>query len=123
MVKNTLRKTVNRAVRRDFSRFRASMYRKPQPEVWEASGRIHFYCCVFEYFQYNDQIPMKYYALLSSCRRPIYSLWETYLRYEHLSYLTWEDIDGVIEMLLEKNRRASSERRLGDHGYNQDIAC
>ncbi len=122
MVKNTLRKTVNRAVRRDFHRFRASMYRKPQPEIWGACGKIHFYCCVFEYFQYNDRIPMKYYSLLCTCRRPIYTLWETYLRYEHLSYLTWEDIDNIMEVLLG-SRRVSSERKVRNHGADQNIAC
>ncbi len=122
MVKNTWSKTVNRAVRRDFCRFRASMYRKSQPEVWEASDRIHFYCCVFEYFQYNNQIPVKYYALLCSCRRPIYTLWETYLRYEYLSYLTWEDIDDIMEMLLE-SRQISSERKVRDHEADSGIAC
>ncbi len=122
MIQTDLKRSVDRAVRKDFRRFHASMCRKPQTEVWEECGRIHFYCCLKEYFDYNEKIPMRYYALLYTSRRPIYTLWETYLKYEALNYTTWEGIDGIMEALLEENREAAKERRRY-HGHDQDIAC
>lgn len=124
MVRDDLRRTVSRAVDREFRRFRASMYRKSRPELWEACGKIHFYCCLREYFRCNDEIQARYYALLCLCRRPLSTLWDVYLKYESLSYTTWEGIDGIMEALFEQNRGASavSGRRTGQYERDQNAA-
>ena len=69
-------------------------------EIWEACGRIHFYCCVKEYFQYNPEIPQGYLCLILAIPKPIESMWQFYLKHESTEYLTWEGLEALLEGML-----------------------
>lgn len=97
-----------RKILREFRRYRRKMlFSSSKEEIWEACGRIHFYCCVKEYFQYNTEISEGYLCLMLEMAEPIDSMWRFYLKNEDADYLTWEGPDRLLErMLLEWKRPA-----------------
>lgn len=96
-------KKAYRKILREFRRYkRRLLTSSTKEEIWEACGKIHFYCCLKEYFQYNSKIPRGYLCLVMEAAEPIQAIWQFYLKDEHTMYLTWEGIEELLEgMLLE----------------------
>jgi len=95
------RKKAYRKVLREFQNYkRKSVRRMSRKEVWNACGRIHFYNCIKEYFELNDQIPQEYLDLVLAEPLPIRMLWEAYLQEESLRYQTWDEINELMETVL-----------------------
>ena len=72
---------------------------KTPKEVYEDFGRIRFYECVYEYFRYKENIKADY---ISACLREEYifsSLYELYLKYEHLNVGSWEQVEELLNAL------------------------
>ena len=69
-------------------------------EIWESCGRIHFYCCVRDYFAYNPEIPPEYLMIVSAIQEPVSAMWQLYLKLSSLQYETWEGIEEILDELL-----------------------
>lgn len=86
-------KKAYRKILREFRRYkRKQMISSTKEEIWEACGKIHFYCCLKEYFQYKQDIPRGYLCLVLELAEPISAMWQFYLREEHTMYLTWREL-------------------------------
>ena len=79
---------------------RKVIYRMSNEEAWNACGKIHFYNCIKEYFELNDQISQAYLELVLKEPMPVQMLWEIYLRQDYLRYQTWDEIDELLEAAL-----------------------
>lgn len=90
-----------RKVLRECGRYKKRMLTKmSKEEIWESCGRIHFYCCVREYFAYNPEIPPEYLMIVSAIQEPVSAMWQLYLKLSSLQYETWEGIEEILDELL-----------------------
>lgn len=62
---------------------------------------IHFYDCVMIFFSKNDQIPEKVFTFLLDKDEIILDMWLLYLKQEHLGFLTWAEIEKLLEFWME----------------------
>lgn len=76
------------------------MLTKSNEELWDNSGKIHFYINIYDYFN-NGQIQQKHLNAVINLPSPIYCLWELYLKYEFLKYDSWENIEEIIDVMSE----------------------
>ena len=98
---NKLRSKAKRKINQEFQRYkRAVMMYEPKVNVWESSHKIHFYCCIREYFHLNPKIPNVYLELAVKEYGLIQSMWNVYLKHEELQYYTWEGIEDILEHIL-----------------------
>lgn len=63
--------------------------------------KIHFYDCVMIFFSENDQIPEKVFRFLWHREEIILNMWLLYLEQEHLRFLTWAEIEKLLEFWME----------------------
>lgn len=63
--------------------------------------KIHFYDCVMIFFSENAQIPEKVYAFLFQKEEIILNMWLLYLKQEHLGFLTWVEMEELLEFWME----------------------
>lgn len=64
--------------------------------------KIHFYDCVMIFFSENDQIPKKVFTFLLDKDEIILDMWLLYLEQEHLEFLTWAEIEKLLEFWMER---------------------
>lgn len=96
-----IRKIARRKVEREFRHFkRRMMYGTPKEGIWEACGRIHFYNCLYEYFDLNGKIPMVYLELVLAVPDFLDMAWRVYLKQEDSGYQTWSEISDLMEKIL-----------------------
>lgn len=96
-----LKKTVRRKVEREFRRFKRTMiYGASKEELWEACGKIHFYDCLYEYFDLNEKIPEIYLELAYAVPDFLETVWRVYLKQEDSGYQTWSEINDLLEKVL-----------------------
>lgn len=63
--------------------------------------KIHFYDCAMVFFLDNDQLPKKAYAFLFHKKGIIHSMWLLYLKYEHLGFLTWAEMEELLAFWMK----------------------
>lgn len=96
-----LSEKARRSIRREFRRFkRRLIYHGSREEIWEACGKIHFFFCLKEYFEWNEGIPVEYLELAAAEPALMERAWRQYLRDESLNYRTWKEIDRLLEAVL-----------------------
>lgn len=98
-----LRKKEGHKVERELACFKRRMlYRNSREDIWNACGKIHFYCCLNEYFLFNEKIPTVYLELAVLTPGFLDLVWKVYLNADtdHSGYQTWEEIDRLLEAVL-----------------------
>lgn len=89
-------------VTREYREFRKRMLRKSKKELWSSCHIIFFYCNIYEYILYNQNLSEESVRALSFLQNPIAQLWDIYLKEETLSVSTWSDIDEIVASLMER---------------------
>lgn len=82
--------------------FRYKMLASSSAEVYESCGKIRFYECFYEYFQYVEHMEM---TIIDACLKEqdlLETLWDLYLEREYLKCDTWEEMAGVLGVLADK---------------------
>ena len=76
------------------------MYRLSKQALWDSCKKIHFYCCIKEYFDLKEQIPKVYLELVMT--EPVFLawLWSEYLKREDTGYQTWDEIEELLDKTL-----------------------
>lgn len=96
-----LRRKAKHKIRREFQRFkRKCIYRMTKQELWDACEKVHFYCCVQEYFDLKDQIPAVYLKLVLTEPLFLDFFWRFYLQTEKKRYQTWEELEVLLDAAL-----------------------
>ena len=96
--------------KREYRAFRRMTLRKGKGDIWEDSGRIHFYCTVMEYFRYCGG-ERKRWHMLQGLALPIRAMWNCYLKYDYLEYGTWQGIEGILEQMKDDCQKAEIRSR------------
>ena len=74
--------------------------------VYDACNRIWFYECIYEYFQYAENIEEKFVEACLEEENAIATLWELYVRYEYLKVGTWEDVEEILAVFAERKGKS-----------------
>ena len=98
---NRLYKKARKRVEREVFRFRrVTLIHARKADIWDLCHKVHFYTCVKEYFSLNSGIPQLYLELALADPALVQTMWNTYLKNEHLQYQTWEDIEEILETVV-----------------------
>lgn len=85
--------------------FRYKMLASPAEAVYDACNRIWFYECIYEYFQFAENIEEKFMDACLEEENAIATLWRLYARYEYLRVGTWEDVEEILAVLAERKEK------------------
>ena len=85
--------------------FKKDVLSLPKETLYDACGRIGFYECLHEYFQYSGRIHPEAVQIFRECETPIALLWEFYLQREELRADTWEGIEEMLRLLAQDEKR------------------
>ena len=86
--------------------FRYKMLASTAEAVYDACNRIWFYECIYEYFQYAENIEEKFVEACLEEENAIATLWELYVRYEYLKVGTWEDVEEILAVFAERKGKS-----------------
>jgi hypothetical protein len=90
-----------RSVTAEYELFKYRTLSASRQEIFDRCNEIRFYCCVWEYFQYAEDIKEEYvYACLKLRGHVIAVLYQLYLDTESLSYERWDDIIELLDALV-----------------------
>lgn len=74
-------------------------------EIYDGCNIICFYECIYEYFQYAEDIDKKYIEACLRCEGIFDCLYQLYLKYEYLRYSLWNDIEELLSVLVREQER------------------
>lgn len=85
--------------------FKYRMLASPAAEVYENCNVIRFYECIYEFFQYAENIEKEHINACLMYENVIGTLYQLYIKYEYLRYSRWEDIEEMLSALLEEQKK------------------
>ena len=92
--------------------FKYRMLASSAVEIYDGCNIICFYECIYEYFQYAEDIDKKYIEACLRCESIFDCLYQLYLKYEYLRYSLRNDIEQLISVYVwEEERYADIEIR------------
>ena len=97
-------------VEKEYRDFKDKILESPPENIWEKCHQIYFYSNIYEYFAYNSEIPVIIIEALSDYDNIIAECWQLYLKEEHFSIGSWNDISILLEKCAEHLREQASPR-------------
>lgn len=85
--------------------FKYRMLASTAAEVYENCNIIRFYECIYEFFQYAEDIEKEYTNACLRYENVIETLYQLYMKYEYLRYSRWEDIEEMLSTLVEEQKK------------------
>ena len=82
--------------------FQYKMFSGTAREVYKTCRKICFYECVFEYFQYSEEISTDFVSATEGSDGILAELWKIYLKHEYLRVDTWEEIGIILDVYVSK---------------------
>ncbi|MCI9080471.1 MAG: hypothetical protein HFH68_16450 [Lachnospiraceae bacterium] len=98
---NNHKKEFMENINKEYHTFRKSMLLKNPQEIYESYGEIYFYECLYEYFQYNENIDGSFIDLVHDTKNIISKLEYIYEDNEYLTVYTWNGIDNIIDYYMQ----------------------
>lgn len=98
-----------RRVEDEFTLFRYKMLSKSRKKIFKRCDKIRFYCCIYEYLIYADDIDQEHIGACLRYEKPIAKLYKIYQRYEYLQYGRWEEIEELLNVLVREQKDRSSQ--------------
>lgn len=96
-------------VEREFGLFRYKMLSKSRKKIFQSCNEIDFYCCVYEYLMYADDISREHIGACLRYEKPIAELYRVYRGYGYLQYGCWEEIEELLNVLVREQEEHSGE--------------
>lgn len=88
------------SINKEYNAFKSSMLLKEPQEIYDSYGEIYFYECLYEYFQYNENIDSAFINIAHDTKNIIAKLKYVYEGNEHLTVHTWNGIDNIINCYM-----------------------
>ncbi len=85
--------------------FKYRMLASSAAEVYENCNVIRFYECIYEFFQYAENIEKEYIDVCLRYENIIETLYQLYMKYEYLRYSRWEDIEEILSALVQEQKK------------------
>lgn len=92
---------VIRSVENEFELFKYKTLSTTRQEIFDRCNEIRFYCCIWEYFEYAEDISQEHINACIKCGdNVIATLYQLYMDIEYLRYERWENIIELLEVLV-----------------------
>lgn len=91
-----------RRVEDEFMLFKYKMLSKSRKKIFKKCDKIRFYCYIYEYLVYADDIDQEHIGACLKYERPIAELYRVYQSYEYLQYGRWEGIRELLNVLVRE---------------------
>lgn len=101
-------KIVRKRVRKEFNKFKISLLKKSKEQIIDNCNKIRFFCCIKEFFIYNEQISESTWKFLVDKDNIIHQMWNLYLKYEELEVDSWSNIEEIFAVWMLKQMRMIS---------------
>ena len=95
-------------IEKEFELFKYRMLSRSRKKIFEACHEIRFYSCIYEYFLYAEDIADSHIKACLKCEYAIAELYDLYLKYEYLRCSRWEDIEGLLDMFVSRQKDCGS---------------
>ena len=86
----------------EFRLFKYKMLSESRKKIFKKCDKIRFYCYIYEYFMYADDIDKEHIEACLRYERPIGELYRIYQRYAYLQYGLWEEIEELLNVLVRE---------------------
>ena len=83
-------------IKMEYILFKSNMLLKSSREIYDSCSIIYFYECIYEYFQYNENVNNEFINLMHDRKNIIAELKDTYNEFEYLTVNTWDGIADII---------------------------
>ena len=107
---------IRHRIRMEHERFYYRMISRHKKKIYHRCHEIQFMECLYEYFMYADLKEQHVRACLVQ-NDIMGTLWQIYLEREHLRADTWEEIEGMLDALAERQENEKGEFN-GEYGKN-----
>lgn len=94
---------IKNQIRKEWNQFVYHTMLLEKEKIMDMCDKIYFYDCVVEYFQENEHIPLKIILFLLHKENIIHNLWLLYLKYDHLDFSTWTNLEGLLKCWMLEN--------------------
>jgi hypothetical protein len=95
-----------RSVETEFELFRYKTLSASRQEIFDRCNEIRFYCCIWEYFQYAEDIKEEYICACLKVRDHVMeTLYHLYMENEYLRYERWDDIIELLDALVHAQEK------------------
>jgi hypothetical protein len=95
-----------RSVEKEFELFKYRTLSSSRQEIFQQCNVIRFYCCIYEYFEYAEDIRQEHINACLKCGDSVISaLYGIYLEREYLRYERWEDILELLNALADDQKK------------------
>lgn len=88
-------------INKEYNVFKNSILLKKPQEIYSSYGEIYFYECIYEYFQYNENIDSNFINIAYNTKNIIAKLKYLYESKDYLTIHTWSGIDDIIEYYIK----------------------
>ena len=88
------------SINKEYNAFKNSMLLKKPQEIYDSYGEIYFYECLYEYFQYNENIDSAFINIAHDTKNIIAKLKYIYESNEYLTIHTWNGINNIIDYYM-----------------------
>lgn len=89
-------------IQSEYNLFKSTMLLKTPEEIYDNCNTIRFYECIYEYFQYNENIDGEFIKHMYHKKNIISAMQHIYYKNEYLTIDTWEGIDEVISYMMDE---------------------
>lgn len=95
-----------RSVEQEFEMFKYKKLLGSRQSIFDSCNEIRFYSCLYEYFQYSEDISEEHIRVCLNCGgEVIATLYRVYMDIEYLRYSRWEDIEEILNVLVWKQEK------------------
>lgn len=99
---NEKERRIRKKVQQEHELFKYKMLALPAEEIYNNCNKIRFYECIYEYFQYAEDVEKRFVDACLKESNVIAVLWDLYIEYEYLKCDTWEGIEEILRMLVDR---------------------
>lgn len=90
-------------IEHEFLLFKYKTLAKTNIEIYDSCNIIRFYESIYEYFIYAEDLKKNHLNICLKYENVISELYELYLKYEYLNCSTWENIEEILNVLVQKS--------------------
>lgn len=94
-----------RRIETEHTIFKYRMLASPVAEVYDNCNVIRFYECIYEFFQYAEDIKKEYTDACLRYEDVIETLYRLYMKREYLRYSRWTDIEEILSALVQEQKK------------------
>lgn len=95
-----------RSVEQEFEMFKYKKLSGSRQSIFDSCNEIRFYSCIYEYFQYSDNIKEEHMRACLNCGGDVIAtLYHIYMDTEYLRYSRWEDIGEILNVLAREQEK------------------